>query len=43
MARLHDLAPRMTFMAGAEPLFRRLRSEGIKTAIITGGFSIYAN
>ncbi|WP_439542837.1 phosphoserine phosphatase SerB [Hyphomicrobium sp.] len=42
IAKLHPLLERITSMPGAETLIATLRANGCKTALVTGGFTIFA-
>ena len=41
-ARVHELLDRIPLMEGAERLFRTLHGRGAKTAILSGGFTFFA-
>jgi phosphoserine phosphatase len=40
-ARLHELLERIPLMEGAERLFQTLKARGMKTAILSGGFTFF--
>jgi phosphoserine phosphatase len=41
-ARVHELLDRIPLMEGAERLFRTLQARGARTAILSGGFTFFA-
>jgi phosphoserine phosphatase len=40
-ARAHELLERIPLMPGAERLFRELKARGVKTAVLSGGFTFF--
>ena len=41
VSRVHELLEQIPLMGGAERLFRNLKRRGVKTAILSGGFTFF--